>query len=107
MTSTSRHHTEDAAASSSPFLGKEVRVEIGDGRIAVGVLLAHLGSGDVLLQRVLEQRRMKDGLVVIRRLNLLAIPFKHIKTIHRRKDDSITPLYTQFEEEAAAEQTAA
>lgn len=81
----------------SAFLGRELRVSISDGRVAVGTLVAFQGSGDLLLQKVLEQRRLKDGLVVVRRLNLLAIPFKHLTALHRRKEGE-PPLFG-FEEE--------
>lgn len=97
--------SEDAAGSSKepvappPFLGRELRVELKDGRVVVGVLLAYQGSGDLLLQRVVEQRRLKDGFVTLRRLNLLAVPFKHVSKLHRRKDGE-TPIYPGLEEEA-------
>eukprot|EP00796_Vickermania_ingenoplastis_P007598 gene7598-5359_t len=78
----------DSAAepSASPFLGRELRVELKDGRVVVGLLLAYQGSGDMLLQRVVEQRRLKDGHVVLRRPPLLAIPFKHVVSVQRRKE---------------------
>lgn len=91
-------HVEGAAAAAvdtsgvSAFLGKELRVGISDGRVDVGTLVAFQGSGDLLLEHVCEERRLKDGLVMVRRLNLLAIPFKHVTSLHRRKDGE-TPLY--------------
>lgn len=103
--------SEDAAGSSNepaarpPFLGRELRVELKDGRVVVGVLLAYQGSGDLLLQRVVEQRRLKDGFVTLRRLNLLAVPFKHVAKLQRRKDGE-APIYSALEEEGEQPATA-
>ncbi|KAK7194964.1 hypothetical protein NESM_000418900 [Novymonas esmeraldas] len=66
------------------FLNRELRVELVDGRVIVGTLIAYEGSGDLLLQSTVEQRVFKDGEVTLRGLNLLAIPFKHVKGLHRR-----------------------
>jgi N-alpha-acetyltransferase 38, NatC auxiliary subunit len=74
------------ASDSHPFLGRELRVELTDGRVIVGTLIAYEGSGDLLLQAAVEQRAFKDGEITVRGLNLLAIPFKHVKTLHRRQE---------------------
>lgn len=71
---------------SHPFLGRELRVELSDGRIIVGTLIAYEGSGSLLLQAAVEQRAFKDGEVTLCGLNLLAVPFQHIKSLHRRKE---------------------
>ncbi|AIN97008.1 hypothetical protein LPMP_161330 [Leishmania panamensis] len=79
------HATDTGAAEGHPFLGRELRVELTDGRIIIGTLIAYEGSGDLLLQTAVEQRVFKDGEVTMRGLNLLAIPFKHVKGLHRRQ----------------------
>lgn len=78
--------SDATAPESHPFLGRELRVELTDGRIIVGTLIAYEGSGDLLLQAAVEQRAFKDGEVTVRGLNLLAVPFKHVKTLHRRQE---------------------
>lgn len=87
-----------------PFLLHEVRVEIADGRVVVGTLLAFQGSGDLLLHEVVEQRRMKDDFVVIRRLNLIAIPYKHVRKLHKRRKGlpTLYSIVTDAAEERAA-----
>lgn len=75
----------DAAPAEHPFLGRELRVELKDGRVIVGTLIAYEGSGDLLLQAAVEQCVFKDGEVTMRGLNLLAIPFKYVKGLHRRQ----------------------
>lgn len=52
--------------------------------MVIGILTAYEGSGDMLLQNVLEQRTYKDGVKTERAQTLLAIPFKYITHIHRR-----------------------
>lgn len=74
-----------AVAPEHPFLGRELRIELTDDRIIVGTLIAYEGCGDLLVQAAVEQRMSKDGEVSIRGLNLLAIPFKYVKGIHRRE----------------------
>lgn len=82
----------------NPYLGSEMRVELHDGRVVVGTMIAHQGSGDILLQHVIEQRRHKaDECVAVRYLNLLAIPFKHIKTLHKRREGE-PPLFPDVPE---------
>ncbi|CBZ25319.1 conserved hypothetical protein [Leishmania mexicana MHOM/GT/2001/U1103] len=86
MAANGNGHASDAgAAEGHPFLGRELRVELTDGRVIVGTLIAYEGSGDLLLQAAVEQRVFKDGEVTMRGLNLLAIPFKHVKGLHRRQ----------------------
>ncbi|KAG5504283.1 hypothetical protein JIQ42_06115 [Leishmania sp. Namibia] len=79
------HAAGAGAAEGHPFLGRELRVELTDGRVIVGTLIAYEGSGDLLLQAAVEQRVFKDGEVTMRGLNLLAIPFKYVKGLHRRQ----------------------
>ncbi|KPA78039.1 hypothetical protein ABB37_06785 [Leptomonas pyrrhocoris] len=77
---------DTSVSDSHPFLGRELRVELTDGRVLVGTLIAYEGSGDLLLQAAVEQRTCTDGEVTVRGLNLLAVPFKHVKTLHRRQE---------------------
>ncbi|KAG5482064.1 hypothetical protein LSCM1_05780 [Leishmania martiniquensis] len=80
-----RYAAGTGAADGHPFLGRELRVELTDGRVIAGTLIAYEGSGDLLLQAAVEQRVFKDGEVTMRGLNLLAIPFKYVKGLHRRQ----------------------
>ncbi|CCW64649.1 unnamed protein product [Phytomonas sp. EM1] len=75
-----------------PFLGRELRVELSDGRVVVGTLVAYQGGGDLLLRECVEQRlyqgddneKMEEREVAVRGIDLLAIPFKYVKALHRR-----------------------
>lgn len=87
----------------APFLGRELRVELTDGRILVGALLAYEGSGDLLLQGAIEERTYQNepaSGVTVRGVNLVAIPFKCVKSLHRRKD-GVEPLAAALEAEMA------
>ncbi|KAG5508843.1 hypothetical protein JKF63_05346 [Porcisia hertigi] len=95
------HATAADGAEVHPFLGHELRVELSDGRVIVGTLIAYEGSGDLLLQAAIEQRVFKDGEVTLRGLNLLAIPFKHVKGLHRRKPGLERIMLTSGEAEKA------
>lgn len=80
------HAGNKVARSPAPhsFLGRELRVELTDGRAIVGTLIAYEGSGDLLLRSAIEQCVLKDGKVTVHRLHAVAIPFKHVKKLHRR-----------------------
>lgn len=96
----------EAAASAEapaphPFLGRELRVELTDDRVIVGTLIAYEGSGDLLLQSAVEQRAFKDGEITMRGLNLLAIPFRFVKSLHRRQPDN-DPIQLPTEPQTAA-----
>ncbi|CCW71762.1 unnamed protein product [Phytomonas sp. Hart1] len=85
-----------------------MRVKLRDGRVVVGTLVAYQGSGDILLRECVEQRfynndedenhpnnntnngNMAEREVAIRGIDLLAIPFKYIETMHRRKEGQQT-----------------
>ncbi|GET87502.1 hypothetical protein, conserved [Leishmania tarentolae] len=96
-------HASDAGVEERhPFLGRELRVELTDGRVIVGTLIAYEGSGDLLLQTAVEQRVFKDGEVTMRGLNLLAIPFKHVKGLHRRRPGVEPIVLTSGEAERGA-----
>lgn len=75
---------EEPEAHQDPYLGRELRIELNDGRVIVGSLIAYEGCGDLLLQSAVEQRCSPDGALTHRGLNLLAVPFKYVKTLHRR-----------------------
>ncbi|CBH13548.1 hypothetical protein, conserved [Trypanosoma brucei gambiense DAL972] len=74
-----------------PFIGQELRVVLEDQRVIVGTLIAYLGLGDLLLQDALEERRYADGELNHRQLRLIAIPFKHVTAMHRRRPGN-TPI---------------
>lgn len=92
VTSTSAEELTAQQKCAAAFLCREIRVGICDGRVAVGTLLAFQGGGDLMLQNVSEERTLKDGLVMVRHLSLLAIPFKYVTSLHRRKEGEL-PLY--------------
>ncbi|CAD2219457.1 LSM domain containing protein, putative [Angomonas deanei] len=86
---------EEAAAPLEPFLGRELRVELTDGRVIVGVLLAYEGSGNLMLQGAVMQCQYKNNDVVLntnekeitlRTSNMMAVPFRYVKSMQRRKE---------------------
>lgn len=92
---------EASAEPPNPFLGHELRVGLTDGRVLVGVLLAYEGSGDLLLQGAIEERAYQKEPttgVTVRDVNLLAIPFRCVKTLHRRRQ-GVEPLSATWEAE--------
>lgn len=103
MSKGNKKQQQRAAEAVAPFLGRELRVELVDGRVIVGTLLAYEGSGDLLFQAAIEERRYKDEQgsgVTLRGVNLLAVPFKCIKALHRRTEGA-APLMAVLEQEVS------
>jgi small nuclear ribonucleoprotein (snRNP)-like protein len=76
----------------NPFIAKEVRVGLKDGRYFTGIVASFQGNGDLVLLGAVEFREFSDSAnngvkeTGIKQSGLLAIPFTHIATMHKRVD---------------------
>lgn len=92
--------TAVVAEAEAPFLKKEVRLELADGRVVVGTVVSFLGSGDMVLMEVTEFRSFtadeNHGVAetCIRQMSLMAVPFHCIVALHERKPGHATIMET-------------
>jgi small nuclear ribonucleoprotein (snRNP)-like protein len=96
----------------SAFLGSEVRLALDDGRYLTGLIASFQGNGDLILLNVTEFREftaeMNHGVkeTGIKQSGLVAIPFHHIVTMHKRVDGHV-PITDHINERLAQQQSIA
>lgn len=114
MAGTNNNNSKKSAPESPPkpvsdFLGKEVRVGLKDGRYFTGIVASFQGNGDLVLFNAVAFREFSEASnngvkeTDIKHSGLLAIPFVHVTSLHKRVEGH-TPISEHITNRRLAQQ---